>query len=44
MANEPENHGLNFWLAVDIKNKYLFNAYPYRKNEQEAKKTNLGQD
>jgi len=31
MANELEKYGLKFWLALDIKNKYLFNAYPYRK-------------
>ena len=28
MANKPDKFGLKFWLAVDVKNKYLYNDFP----------------
>ena len=29
MVNKPDKFGLKFWLAVDVKNKYLLNGFPY---------------
>ena len=29
MANKPDKFGLKFCLAADVKNKYLFNGFPY---------------
>ena len=29
MANKPEKFGIKFWLAVDVKSKYILNAISY---------------
>ena len=29
VANKSDKFGLNFWLAVDVENKYLFNGFPF---------------
>ena len=29
MANKPDKFGIKFWLAVDVKSKYILNAIPY---------------
>ena len=29
MANKPDKFGLKFWMAADVKTKYLFNGFPY---------------
>ena len=34
MENKPDNFGLKFWMAVDVKSKYFYNSFPYLgKNE-----------
>ena len=33
MANILDNFGLKFCLAVDLENKYLFNGFPYVRND-----------
>ena len=29
MANKPDKFGIKFWLAFDVKSKYMLNAIPY---------------
>ena len=29
MASKPDKFGIKFWLAVDVKTKYLLNGFPY---------------
>ena len=29
MTNKPDKFGIKFWLAVDVKSKYILNARPY---------------
>lgn len=29
IAQKPDKFGIKFWLAADVKSKYLLNAYPY---------------
>ena len=29
MPNKPDKFGIKFWLAADVKNKYLINGFPY---------------
>ena len=33
IANKHNKFGLNFWLAVDVENKYLFNGFSYVGND-----------
>ena len=29
LAKKPDKFGIKFWLAVDVKSKYILNAIPY---------------
>lgn len=29
IASKPDKYGIKFWLAVDVKSKYLVNGFPY---------------
>ena len=29
MANKPDKFGINFWMAVDVETKYLFDGFLY---------------
>ncbi|CAK1592904.1 unnamed protein product [Parnassius mnemosyne] len=42
MANKPDKFGIKFWLCVDVKSKYLLNAYPYL-GKDETRPQSLGQ-
>ena len=35
MANKPDKFGIKFWLAADIRSKYLFNGFPYLGKDEE---------
>ena len=35
MANKPDKFGIKFWLAVDVRSKYLFNGFPYLRKDEE---------
>ena len=39
MANKPDKIGIKFWLAVDVKSKYILNAIPYLRCKDEARPT-----
>ncbi|XP_035204862.1 uncharacterized protein LOC118179809 [Stegodyphus dumicola] len=40
MANKPDKFGIKFWLATDVKSKYVLNGYPYVGKDEE-RPTNL---
>ena len=29
MPNKPDKFGIKFWMAVDVKTKYMLNSFPY---------------
>ncbi|KAJ8883774.1 hypothetical protein PR048_015628 [Dryococelus australis] len=29
MPNKPDKFGVKYWLAVDAKNRYILNGFPY---------------
>jgi hypothetical protein len=43
IPNKPDKYGLKFWLCVDVKSYYVFNAFPYigRQPDQE-RQTQIG--
>lgn len=44
MPNKPDKFGIKFWLAVDVKTKYLLNGLPYLgKDEQRPANESLGE-
>ena len=34
MGNKPDKFGLKFWVAVDVKTKYLFNGVSYLEKDE----------
>lgn len=34
MPNKPDNFGIKFWLAVDMRNEYLINSFPYLSKDE----------
>ena len=40
MANKPDKFGIKFFLAVDVQNKYMFNAVPYL-GKDEGRKSDI---
>lgn len=44
MANKPDKFGIKFWLAADVKSKYLINGFPYLgKDDQRPQNRLLGE-
>ncbi|XP_071039876.1 piggyBac transposable element-derived protein 4-like [Parasteatoda tepidariorum] len=44
MANKPDEFGIKFWLASDVKSKYLINDFPYLgKDEKRPSDLPLGE-
>ena len=44
MPNKPDKFGIKFWLAADVRSKYVVNAYPYLgKDENRCASTPLGE-
>lgn len=44
MPNKPDKFGIKFWLAVDVKTKYLLNGFPYLgKDEMRPSDQSLGE-
>ena len=35
MHSKPDKYGQKFWLTVDLKTKYLLNAFPYLGKDEE---------
>lgn len=45
IASKPDKYGIKFWLAVDIKSKYLVNGFPYLgKDETRPSGQSLGEN
>ncbi|KAK9702364.1 Transposase IS4 [Popillia japonica] len=44
MANKSDKFGIKFWLAADVKSKYLINGFPYLgKDDQRPQNLLLGE-
>ena len=39
MANKLDKFGIKFWLAVDMKSKYILNAIPYLGKDEARRAT-----
>ena len=33
MPNKPDEFGIKFWMAADVKTKYILSSFPYMGND-----------